>query len=74
MQETLLQLKTASPRRPVTHLRMAEPLPREVADARLQEERIAKIREYEEFVNDRLKVDLKITLEQRDRIYAELGR
>ena len=48
--------------------------PREVADARLQEERVTKIREYETFVNERLKVDLALTLEQRDRVYTDLSR
>ena len=48
--------------------------PREAADARLAQERVAKIREYEQFVNDRLRVDLKLTLGQRDRLYAHLAK
>lgn len=54
---------------------MAAPLmPREAADARLQQERVEKIREYEQFINERLKVDLKIVIERRERTFAELSK
>lgn len=37
----------------------------------LEAERQEKIQEYEKFVEERLKVDLKKVLEQRDRIYDQ---
>jgi hypothetical protein len=43
-------------------------------DSTLYRERQRKIFEYEQFINERLKVDLELTMQDRDKIYAELGQ